>query len=570
MAKASAAPIKPQGEDQAQKIIKWWSDMDGKIGVFRTTWDDLGRYCMPRKQHINHTVAPGDASEEIDLYNTTAVEGVQIHAAGEKDYMFGEDWFAYAPADLDPDEDAKEWFKKCTEIAVDQLNASNFGVEVHEFLLDRVGFGTAPLFCEESDDMEDSILRFESVRVGSFVCAEGRNKIVNTFLRLMPLTVRQAVEQFGLDNCSQKVKDLWNSGDMLKRDTSIDFIHAIYPRDADDRKKGAMDGPNKKIASVYVDKDSVHVCRNSGYDEMPVAVSRYLKWGKEPYGYCPCMLVLPTAKQNNFIERCMDALAETKAFPRVRIPSNLDGNDIDFRATGQTVYDENRPDSKPEAWLTEGEYDIGLDRIKAKDDLIKRLLLVDFFQMLNGIDREMTAYEVSQRIAEKVSNISPAFSRMQTEFFNPMLRRVFSILMRAGKFPPPPPSIIKATPEGAEIEIPKVILTSKLAMAIKAKASNGFQQWVAAMIPVAQIMGSEVLDAVNFEKAARGMALNSSIPADWMRSEADVKSMQSARAQAAQQAAAVEAAPKVASAAKDLSQAGPAAQKAFNIGGGGA
>jgi len=544
--------------------------MDGKIGNFRITWDQLGKYGMPRKQHINHKQADGIITEDIDLYNTTLIESVQIHAAGEKDYMFGEDWFAFAPAGLEPDDEATKYFKKCTEIAMEQLNASNFGVELHEFLLDRVGFGTSALYLEEYDDPDgETVLLFESVRVGTFVIGEGRNGVVSTFMRCVTLTVRKAVEQFGLEACSKAVQDAWNSGDMLKRDEEVEFIHAIYPRDPDDRQEGAMDGPNKKIASVYVDKKSAHVCRNSGYDEMPTAVSRYLKWEKSAYGYSPTMLALPTAKQNNFLERCMDSLAETKAFPRVRIPSNLDGNDIDFRATGQTVYDENRPDAKPEAWLTEGEYDIGLERIKTKDDLMKRLLHVDFYQMLNGIEREMTAYEVAQRLAEKVSNISPAFYRLQTEFFNPMLRRVFSILMRAGKFPPPPPSVLKIGPDKkAVMDIPKVVLTSKLAMAIKARASNGFLQWVAGLMPLAEVMGPSVFDSVDFDKASKGLALNSSMPASWIRSDADIKAMQKSRQdqQMAQQA--TDAAPKVAGAVKDLSQAGPAAQKAFNVGGG--
>jgi hypothetical protein len=68
------------------------------------------------------------------------------------------------------------------------------------------------------------------------------------------------------------------------------YLHAIYPRADADRDKSKMDGQNMPIASVYLECDSCHICRESGYEEQPFMVSRYLEWGSgmgSLYGWSP-------------------------------------------------------------------------------------------------------------------------------------------------------------------------------------------------------------------------------------------------------------------------------------------
>ncbi len=573
MATKSTTPaVTEQTDPLGLKICSWYTQMDGEAGQWKSTWQDLGDYAVPRKDNINKQVGEGQLGDVENLYNTTAIESAQIHAGGEMDYLFSGNFAKWQPPRGRDDDEAKRWCAMASEVMMEEILKSNFLLEAHEFLGDRVGFGTGMVYAEW--DNEEDRLNFCNDKVGTYFIGEGRNKIVNTVLRKVEMSVQKAVEEFGRDGVGRVIGEEYDSGDLVRMQKKHEFVHAIYPRLKKDRKANAVDGPNKPIASVHVSLKDKHVCRNSGYDEMPAAVSRYLKWRKDPYGYCPTMIALPTIKQVNFIERCMDALAETKAFPRVLIPDNLDGNDVDFRATGQTVFDANRPDALPREWLDKGEYQIGLERIQSKNELIKRLYLVDLWQMLAQIERDMTAYEVAQRLAEKLTGISPAFHRMQTEFFNPMFKRIFGLLYRAGKFvtpdfPAPPASMMKpdardpANPAKAELVIPEVVLTGKLAMAIQAAASNGIMQWAQMMMPMAEVMGPEVLDPVDMPKASARLALNLGVPVDVMRSAADIKKLQQGRAQQAQQQAALQAAQVGAQAAANVSKASPEIQKAI-------
>lgn len=554
-------------DDKAAKLITWYADMEAQMGTWKTTWQKIADYVVPRKDNIQKKTGEGLTGDIEQLYNTTAMESATIHAGGEMDYMFSGRFFTYQAPKLngeDPSDEAKQYFAKCTEITLDELLKSNFLLEVHEMLYDRVDFGTADLYCEEKADGDG--LQFANDRVGSYGIAEGPDKIVNTIIRKLDMTCAQAVDKFGIDNVGETIRQAYQSGDLTKRNARYEFLHAIYPRPASERKEGAVDGPNKAIASEYVDLSNKVMCRVSGYDEMPMAVTRYLKWQKDPYGYSPSMIALPTSRQVNFIERCMDALAETMAFPRVLIPDNLDGNDVDFRASGQTVYDANRPEAMPKEWLTQGRYDIGMERIKTKDDLIKRLYLVDLWQMLAQIDREMTAYEVQQRLAEKITGITPAFHRMTTEFFNPMLKRIFGVLYRQGKFPQPPAELLKPDPKDplnpvkATLMIPQITLTGKLAMAIRSAEQNAFMTWANMMMPLAQVMGPEVLDAVDFPKASKGSAMTLGVPVRWQRNDADMRKLKQQRDQAAQQAQSQQAALAASQSAKNLGGAPQALQ----------
>jgi len=257
----------------------------------------------------------------------------------------------------------------------------------------------------------------------------------------------------------------------------------------------------------------------------------------------------------------MDALAEIKAFPRVLVPDSMEG-DLDLRAGGATTFDPNNPNAMPKEWGTAGEYNIGKERIEMKDNAIKEAYHVDLFQMLQQIERQMTAFEVQQRLAEKVTAFSPTFYRLQTEVTNPLLLRTFAMLFRLGRFPQPPQSVMVETQPGmVGLAMPEVTLTSKLAMAIKAAENNSFVQMIGILSPLAQ-MDPSILDNYDLDKATRGIGRNLAVPTSWERSIEEVGELRQGRAQAAQQQQAIEQAQGAARAAKDASAASPEVRKA--------
>jgi len=543
----------------AEDIISRNDSLKSKRAAWDTLWQSLADYVMPRKSQITTKKTEAVEGYTDELYDTTVGRANMTLAAGQLNYLTpsNDNWFSFdAPEAIKArgGDIAEKWYGECTEIARRELAKSNFYLEIHEMYLDRGGFGTAHLHCEEG---KRNVLNFSNAELGTYCIDENDEGVVDTVFREFTLTARQAVQKFGLENVGKKIRKCYEDEQSKKMDQEFTFIHAIYPREEDKRIPGRKDGANKPVASIYVCVEDRYVVRNSGYDEMPSQVSRYLKWGRTCYGYCPAIDALPTVKQVNFIEKMMDALAEIAAFPRVLIPENLEG-EVNLASAGITVFDPNAPQSAmPKEWGTQGRYDIGKERVEVKQKAIEEAFHVDLFKMFAMQDKQMTAYEAMQRVAEKLVQFSPTFARMQTEVFNGLLQRIFNMLFRAGKFPEPPPEAYLVTMQGVSVIPPEVVYTSRVALAIKALENRSFIEFMQIIGPVVQLR-PDVLDNFDLDVAARLLAKNLSLPVKIMRDEQDRDADRQARAEQAQAQTAIASAQGAAKAAKDASAADPA------------
>lgn len=533
----------------AVQLIQRFDAMKNARATWDSLWQDIGNYVMPRKAEILSQRTEPSTQRQNVLFDSTAVRANMILANGQLSWMTPHEspWFNFEPPEqLSSIDEVKQWFQRCTKIAQTALAQSNFYSEIHELYLDRGAFGTSAIYCEPG---QRAPLVFRTLSVGSFALAEDDEALIDTCYREFELTLRQARQMFGAENLSEKMqKELQNAEkDAKGYDKCFKFIHAIYPRDPGSIDPRKADPKNMPIASCYVEADSKHVAREAGYKEQPFMATRYLKWGNAVYGWSPSWVALPEARQLNFLEKQMDALAELAAFPRMLVPSSHEG-DIDFRAAGVTYYDPSNPNAIPKEWATGGRYDVGEARGQVKRDAINNAFHVDLFQMFAGIDQRMTAREVSERSSEKLTQFSPTFARMTVELFNPLLARVFAVLLRGGFFPPPPQQALIADANGAFLPEPKVSYNSRIALAIRALDNSAFQRTLESIQPIATIR-PDLLDNYDLDRIARDMARNDGLPADWLLPEDQVQQARQARAQAQTQQAQVEQAQQLADAA---------------------
>lgn len=551
-------------DELAEQLIARHNALKSDRSQWDTLWQQIADYVMPRKSQVTTKKTEGVEGFTDDIYDMTVIRANMTLAAGQLNYVTPatDRWFAFeCPEELKEKggEAAARWYQQCTEIAFRELARSNFYLEIHELFLDRGGFGTSIIFVEEG---KRNTLNFQNWEVGTYSVAEDSEGVVDTVFREFELSCRQAVQMFGIENCGEQIQKCYEEKKATALDKKFTFIHAIFPRTDDMRKPGKVDGPNKPIASTYVSLADKVCVRNGGYDEFPAPVSRFLKWGKTPYGYSPSIEALPTVRQVNFIEKQMDALAELSAFPRILIPDNLEG-DVDLRSGGVTIFDPNAPNgAKPTEWGTQGRYDIGLQRVQAKQKQIEEAFHVTLFKMFAEREKQMTAREVIERVQEKLVQFSPTFARMTVELLNPLLERVFGLCFRAGKFPEPPDEVLIPTHDGVTLAVPQVSYTSKIALAIKALENQSFLQFVEIVAPLVQV-DPTVLDAINTDKAIKGLARNLSLPVEWIRTEEEVAAIRQQRQEAQQAQASAEQAKLVAGAAKDASAADPGMKKAM-------
>lgn len=527
-----------------------------------TYWQTLSDYVMPRKSEITSS-KPTDPSDFVeDLYDMTATQANMKLAAGivAQTTPATERWFEFGAPERILDDPARrgkarQWFQEATTITLKALARSNFYSEIHEAHLDRNAMGTCALYVTAG---RKTLLNFRSLRIGGYVIMVDDEGNVDGVIRELKLDARQCALAYGEETLGPQFKKELQ-GDGKQTLTKHTIIQAILPRDDADRLPGASTGKNKPVASITIDCDEDVELEETGFDEMPVAVSRYLQWGDREWGLGPGLMSLPIVRQLNFLEQKQDALAELAIDPRILVPSNLI-DEIDFRAGGVTAFDENNQ-AMPKEWMTEARYEVAQDRIERKQKFIRDLFHNDLFEMFSNLERQITAAETYARLEEKLNNFSPTHGRITGELLDPILTRSFSILFRAGAFPNPPAEVFIATVAGMALPIPEVVFTSKIALALKAKENGSLRDALMTIFPLMEAGAADLLDNFDTDQITVDVSHNFALPPRWIRDAEAVAAIRKGRQEAAaaqEQAALLQSGAK---AAKDLGGAPPAMQK---------
>jgi hypothetical protein len=446
--------------DLEKQLEKEIAQLHSEREIFDSVWQECAEMVQPHKQITGKNTFPGreDIEETLEI---TAQQSNQTLASGQMAHIvpMGQRWFALAPPPaLASDAAAIRYYAQITEAIHSALASSNFYGEIHEQFLDRGTFGTAALSIRSG--RRDRGLHFDTHTPGSFSILEDSFGYVSHVAREYELTAQQARQMFGEAQLPQPLTKALAENSFQK----FKFCHYIRPN-PDHKPESIFSFPYDSHHLFYGEKKAI--LRSAGYHDMPIAVSRWIRWGQSPYGISPTMFALPVARQANYLETLGDLLGELSAFPRVTVPSTLKG-EIDYRPNGVTIFDASMGAAEmPREWLTQGRYDILQDRLNHKIDQIRAAYHVPLFELITQREKSMTAYEVQQRVNEKASLFHPIFVRAVTELLTPIILRSYAILAtQPGILPMPPPSVIRAG-EGAYIPDPEVSFVSPLALAMQ-------------------------------------------------------------------------------------------------------
>lgn len=309
----------------------------------------------------------------------------------------------------------------------------------------------------------------------------------------------------------------------------------------------------------------------SGFEEWPIPVARYNVKGLEAYGTGPGWDALPDARMLQKMEYDSAVATELGIKPPLQGPAEI----IDTINLYPGSYTPTGDGINPIQPIFKGQLDIGtLDaKIQRIEDRIKRKFSTDLFLMLEQIDRgQMTAQEVIARNQEKMAQLGPVVERLQSEFLDVIIERVYNLLDRNGIFPPIPDEVADIM-EGQEI---KIEYLSPLAQAQKMSGLTAIEQGIAFTGQVAQY-DQRVLNRVDFSDAVAKYLDRIGVPATMIRSEEEYQKIleeqqkaQEAAAQAAAQAQAVEQTVPLSQAAKNVQEAAndgnPALQEILGMG----
>jgi len=313
-------------DPRAAALLKRYATLQQQRQHWEHHWQEVADYICPRKADITKKRSSGDKRSEL-IFDGTAIHAAELMSASLHGMLTNPStpWFdlRYQNDDLNGDDEAKEWLESATDVMYQYIARSNFSEQIHELYSDLVVFGTGVIFTE--NDGDDGF-RFSTRHIAECYVSENESGRVDTVYRKYKTTARAAVRQFGEKNVTQRIAKL-NSEDMY---AEIELLHIVMPReDRDPRKKNTK---NKPWASIYIDPDEKMIIGESGYDELPYCVPRFLKASFEMgYGRSPSMTALPDTKMINKMSEVVIRASQLQIHPPLMVPD--DGFMLPVRTT---------------------------------------------------------------------------------------------------------------------------------------------------------------------------------------------------------------------------------------------
>lgn len=476
-----------------EKILSRWGQLKSERSSWVPHWQEISDYLLPRSgRFFVQDRNRGDRRHNA-IYDSTGSRALDVLAAGMMAGMTSpaRPWFRLSTNDPDLAKFApvKVWLAEVGRLMLTVFARSNTYRSLHQIYLELGAFGTASSIV--LPDFED-VMRHYTLTAGEFCIATDHRGNVNTLYREFQKTVGELVSEFGRDNCSTTVRNLYDTGSL---DQWVTVIQAIEPRtDRDPRK---ADARNMAWSSCYfeVGGESGKYLRESGFKEFPAVVPRWAATGGDIYGNSPAMMALGDIKQLQHEQLRKAQGIDYKTKPPLQVPTGMKNRDVDSLPGGISYVDANSPQGGIRT-----AFEVNLDLSHLLEDIrdvrerIRGAFYADLFLMLaNATDTRMTATEVAERHEEKLLMLGPVLERLHNELLDPLIEMTFTRMVEAGVVPPPPPEL-----QGMDLNVEFV---SMLAQAQRAVATNSIDRFVGNLGAVAQFK-PDVLDKFDSDKWA--------------------------------------------------------------------
>ena len=504
--------------DNMKAIVSRFEYLESQRANWDSHYQELADYMLPRKADIVRKRARGEKRMEL-IFDGTALQSVDLLASSLHGMLTSgaTPWFHLTLKDdeLGRDEEVQAWLEDTSSRMMRAITMSNFETEVHEMYVDLVVFGTGCMFVE----MDKKSMRFSTRHISEFYVAEDQFGIVDTVFRKYRLPARQAVQRFGIENVGKFIQKTFEK----KPDEEVTVLHCVMPRKERDPTK--QDNKNMPFASMYICMETKMVMQESGFQEFPYVVPRFLKATGEVMGRSPAMVALPDVKMLNLMSKTIIQAAQKLIDPPLLVPDDGFLLPVRTQPGGLNFFRSGTRDTITPL-NTGANIPIGLNMEEQRRSAIRSAFYVD--QLLTGGSPNMTATEVVQRQEERMRVIGPVLGRLMNEMLRPMIDRVFALMLRADMLAPPPEIL-----QGLDVDVEYV---SPLARAQKSSSLNSTMKALEILLPLAQAL--PVADHINADGLVNHIMDSLGVPKKVVKPQSEVDAGR--EEQAAQQQAMME------------------------------
>ena len=579
----------PTPKERAMKVLERHRSLKAMKAPWLYTYQLLGQFIMTRKQDFTVHITPGMFLTG-KIFDSTGPMANHFMASA----LLGTLWpngsrsFCLEPSDDMPEDqrtstEVKEYFEKVTHKMGSVMDNPKCGLllALEEYMYDQGAFGISGIHVRADDDPKAEVpVHYIAVDAKKITIAEGADGFVDTCYIEQEKTVRQVVQEYGLESVSERTRDGFING---RPEDKVKVLHAVEPR-MDNQIIGAFGNRGLPIASIHIEIDSEHILKESGYAKMPIFVTRFWKTMNEVYGRSPGMEAMPDILEANELREAIIIAVEKLLNPPLLVLSDgsLGGQVINTSAGAISVHNVSgriaNSNQKPvEPLITVGELKDTLVELERTQGIIEKNFFKDLLSDLNNEHRQ-TLGEANIRNQLRGQALGTVYSRQTSELFAPMTERTHDILFAQGKLgimPNSPEYLIGQALGKKQWIIPnaiaqminegkkpyKIKFLSPAARTMRAEELAGIQQSLTAIANLAGIV-PDIVDNINTDKAAHLIVELTGAPSMIENGSDVVKALRKNRAAVQQQQAAMAQKEQGALTAKHTGQAAEAAAKA--------
>lgn len=493
-----------------------------------TQWQSLADYELPSMADFTVGLSPGQR-RGTKIINSTGLLAARECAVRVNGFLTGDgsNWFdlRIPDAKIENDPAVRGWLDLVKRVGYSVFHSpdSGFGTMKEPTYKQLCVFGNAPIYVGET---AAGWPKFRPEFLGNCSIWTDDDNIPVALFREYKQTAWGLEKQFGAANLPDMVKTA------LEKEPQKEFscIHAVRPRMDSD----PFDLAQKPWIEAYVLKDGKHLLdKVSGYWEFPWLFPRWNVSPNESYGRGPGEDALPDVKALQQMDKHIMKHVHMDVDPQWLTEDESGVSPRINQNPGGMIYGRMNPQGH---WNVQrlgpgGSASDGIELMNAKEAKVKSLFYLDAFKMVEKISESgsvvhMSATEFAGRQAEQMRNAGPALERMRAEFLFPMVNRLFSILIRNGKVPPPPRQL-----RGAPI-YPEYV--SPLAIAQRSGERSEVLQLIGDIIPLAQI-DPRAMDFINVSRAGKVLARALHVPQEALNTDDEIRALEKARADAVDQ-----------------------------------
>ena len=509
----------------------------------RSSWDshwrEIADFMLPRRMRLNPSDRNKGDKRNQNVINSTARFSIRTLQSGMHAGMTSpaRPWMKLTTPDPELAQwgPVKTWLHDVTQRMLDVFSQTNI-YNIFPIVYGDLGvFGTGAMSMLEDDE---DLFRCYQYPIGSYAIGLDRRGKATTFVHEYELTVRQVVEEFGVErgyrdirwrNISTGVKQLWDRGDY---EAPVQVTWVVTPNEQRDPER---------LGSEYLPWASCHYetgtqgdraagvfLRESGFRTFPIMVPRWDITGNDSYATdWPAATALGDVKGLQIEEKDKARAIKKMIDPPLTAPTELRTQKTSL-LPGDLTYVNLREGVQGVKPIHETRIDLShlTQDIQEVQYRIQRAFYEDLFLMLANSDprrgrQPITAREVEERHEEKLIALGPVLDRTKDEMHEPVIDRAYSLMELAGMIPPPPEEL-----EGVKL---KVEFTSILAQAQKLVGVAGLDRFVISVTPMVDA-APEVLDKIDFMEVVDEYGSILGVPPKIIREREEAKQRMADRA----------------------------------------